>query len=180
MSEGVKNKKKSILTESNKQFEKLLAACLLIGIIVVGAFLIYYILTPEEGFVIFGYLHQDPETGEWEVGDYQINASVGKEINFSIEVINYLKRDFTFRVKILTGDNDTDNLKHSPESGSILNQTIGNITLSYGESWNSGRLNITFYDMGENRMIIMELWQILAVNEEAYWDHLWMRVNITA
>ena len=43
-----------------------------------------------------------------------------------------------------------------------------------------GNLNITFSDIGENHMIIMELWQILAVNEEAYWDHIWMRLNITA
>ena len=180
MSEDIKSKKKSTLNNSNKQFEKLLTVCLLFGIIVVGIFVIYYILTPEEGFVMFGYLHQDPSTGEWEAENYQVNASVGQEINFSIEVVNYLKRDFTFRVKILKGDNNTDNLLHSPDSGAILNFTTTNITLSHGQLWNSGKLNITFYDIGENQMIIMELWQILAVNEEAYWDHIWMRLNITA
>lgn len=180
MSEGIKNKKKLALNTSNKQFEKLLTVCLLIGIIVVGAFVIYYLLTPEEGFVMFGYLHQDPSTGEWEAENYEVNTTVGQEINFTIDVHNYLKRDFTFRVKVLKGDNDTNNEKHSPYSGAILNFTTTNITLSHGESWNSGRLNITFYDIGENHMIIMELWQILDENDEAYWDHLWMRLNVTA
>ena len=180
MSEDIKSKKRTTIDMSNKQFEKLLTVCLLFGIIIVGAFVIYYILTPEEGFVEFAVLHQDSNTGEWEAENYQVNATVGQEVNFSIEVVNYLKRDFTFRIKILKGDNNTDNRLHSPDSGAILNFTTNNITLSHGQLWNSGKLNITFYDIGENHMIIMELWQILAVNEEAYWDHIWMRLNITA
>jgi len=178
MNEEIK-KKKSSLEISNKHFEKLLTVCLLFGIIVVGAFVIYYILTPEEGFVMFGYLHQDPSSGEWEAENYQTNATVGQEINFSIEVVNYIKRDFTFRVKILKGDNDTDNRLHSPSSNAVLNYTTNNITLSHGNTWNSGILNITFYEIGENHMIIMELWQIFDDSTEAYWDHIWMRLNIT-
>ena len=50
MSDGIKKKKTPTLDLSNKQFEKLLTVCLLIGIIVVGVFVIYYILTPEEKF----------------------------------------------------------------------------------------------------------------------------------
>jgi len=180
MSVKPRNRNKSTLDVSYKQFEKLLTVCLLFGIIVVGFFVIYYILTPEEGFVMFGYLQQDPDSGEWEAENYQTNATVGEQINFSIEVVNYMKRDFTFRVKILKGDNDTINQPNSPTTGANLTYTTNNITLVHGNTWNSGLLNVTFSQIGENHMIIMELWQILDDNEESFWDKIWMRLNITA
>jgi len=179
MSEGIKNKKKSNLEVSNKQFEKLVTVCLFFGIIVVGAFVIFFILTPEEGFLQFGVLHQDPSDGEWKAGNYIENVSIGQAINFSFSVNNSLNRDFTFRVKILTGNGSIiNNSLHSPNSGAFINITIGNITLSHGQSWNSNKLNITFYKIGENQMIILELWEIIADNQEKYWTHLWLRVDV--
>ena len=111
MSEDIKSKKRTTIDMSNKQFEKLLTVCLLFGIIIVGAFVIYYILTPEEGFVEFAVLHQDPNTGEWEAENYLVNTTIGQEVNFSFEVLNFLKRDLTFRVKILTGNGSIINNK---------------------------------------------------------------------
>ena len=181
MSDGIKNKKKSTLDRSNKQFEKLVTVCLLFGIIVVGVFVIYYILTPEEGFVQLGVLHQDPSTGEWEAENYLVNTTIGLEVNFSFEVLNYLKRDFTFRVKVLTGNGSIiDNRLHSPDSGAVLNFTTDNETIPHEQSWHSDSYNITFYEIGENQMIILELWEIIADNQEKFWISLWLRVNVTA
>ncbi len=180
MSEGIKNNKKASLDVSYKQFEKLLTVSLLIAIIVVGGFIIFYFLTPEEGFVLFGYKQKNPNTGEWEAENYQTNATIGEQINFSVEVINYMKRDFTFRVKILKGDNDTIiQMGSGTTIGVNLTITTDNITLSHGQKWNSGLLNVTFSQIGENHIILMELWQILDEGE-MFWDNLWMRLNITA
>jgi len=181
MSEDIKSKKKATIDISNKQFEKLLTVCLLVGIIVVGAFVVYYILTPEEGFVEFAVLHQDPNTGEWEAENYLVNTTIGQEVNFSFEVLNFLKRDLTFRVKVLTGNGSIINNKlHSPDSGAVLNTTTENYTIPHGQSWNSVKYNITFFEIGENQMIILELWEIIDDNQEKYWTHLWLRVNVTA
>ena len=69
----------------------------------------------------------------------------------------------------------------NPTSGSngTLNFTIGNFTLNNKESWLSGKLNISFSEIGDNQIIIAELWQIKNTIIEFY-NILWLRLNITS
>ena len=172
MSEGIKIKKKSILDRSNKQFEKLLTVCLLFGIIVVGVFVIYYILTPEEGFVMFGILNEDQEAE-----NYRTNATIGENVSFFMSVENYLNRDFTFKIKVLKGDNNT--VLNATGGNGVLNFTTSEVTLKHGETWMSDNNSISFWDIGENHIIIFELWEVLLPTDRIY-NILWLRLNITA
>jgi uncharacterized membrane protein len=171
MSDGIKKKKTHTLDLSNKQFEKLLTVCLLIGIIVVGVFVIYYVLTPEEGFVVFGILNEDQEAE-----NYQTNAIVGENISFFMTVENYLGRDFTFKIKVLKGDNNT--VLNATGGNGVLNFTSNEETLIHGEKWISDNSTISFWEVGENRIIIFELWEVLQPSDRIY-DILWLRLNIT-
>ncbi|KKK92065.1 hypothetical protein LCGC14_2706660 [marine sediment metagenome] len=53
------NDEKSNLRKSYMQFEVLLKISLIIGILIVSGFIIYYILTPEPGYVTLGILNED-------------------------------------------------------------------------------------------------------------------------
>ena len=172
MSEGIKKKKKSTLDRSNKQFEKLLTVCLLFGIIVVGVFIIYYIATPEEGFVLFGILNEDQKAE-----NYRTDAVVGENISFFMSVENYLDRDFTFKINVLKGDNNT--VLNATGGNGVLNFTTSEVTLKHGETWMSDNSSISFWEVGENHIIIFELWEVSLPSDKIY-TILWLRLNITA
>ncbi|MFW9880417.1 MAG: DUF1616 domain-containing protein [Candidatus Thorarchaeota archaeon] len=156
---------------SNKHFEKLLKICLIIGIIVISGFIIYLILTPEPGFITFGILNENQEAE-----GFPTEASINETISFFLTVENGLDRDFTFRFKIKKGNSTTD--LSSTGSNGTLYLTEGNFTLIPNEFQIYGEYNISFSEVGENQIIIAELWQIKSEIEE-YFDILFIRLNIT-
>jgi len=172
MSENTKKNEKRDLKNSNKHFEKLLKICLIIGIIVVSGFIIYYILTPEPGYATFGILNENQEAG-----NYPTEASVNETISFYVTVGNYMNRDFSFQIQVKKGNKDTLMVPNVPTNGS-LDFIVGNFTLSNGGVWISEKLNISFSQIGNNQIIITELWQIKN-NIPEFYTKLWVRLNIT-
>jgi uncharacterized membrane protein len=172
MNEILKKDENKDSTASNKQFEKLLKLCLIIGIVVVSGFIVYYLLTPEPGYVTFGILNENQEAE-----NYPTEASANETIYFYLTVGNYFDRDFIFQIKIKKGNNNTVKSSSTPSNGT-LDFTIGNFTLRRNLNWISPKLNVSFSELGENQIIITELWQI--ENEiEKYYFILWLQLNIT-
>ena len=172
MSEKVKNKAKPNDRNDNKHFEKLLKASLILGIIIVSGFIIYYILTPEPGYVNFGVLNSDKEAE-----DFPTTAHVMEDIEFFITVENYLYQDFIFRIKILKGDDNTK-LGSTGSQGATSVFITSQITLNSNTKWISPKLHVSFSQVGSNQIIIVELWQITENGNEEFFDILWMRINI--
>ncbi|MFX0059184.1 MAG: DUF1616 domain-containing protein [Candidatus Hodarchaeota archaeon] len=163
--------KNNVINERN-QFDKLVQISLIIGIIVISGFIIYYLLTPEPGYVTFGILNSDKKAE-----NYPTNATEGENISFYISVGNYLKRDFKFKVEILKGDNYTLLASTgSVNATSFFNTTI--ISLNHKMHWTSEMLNISFLQ-GFNRILIAELKEINGSLKETFIEILWLRFNIT-
>ena len=172
MSESTKVDEKGSNRQSKKQFDFLLKICLIIGIIIVSGFIIYYIITPEPGYVHLGILNS-----EKKAENYPTNATVGQNISFYITVENQMKREFSFRAEILTGDDNNNTILSS--SGSINATSYFNttkITLSHNQFWISEMLNVSFYLQGANQTIIVEIWEIPSSGMEKYFDmvYLWL------
>ncbi|MFX1323651.1 MAG: DUF1616 domain-containing protein [Promethearchaeota archaeon] len=170
----ISNRDKGLIDHSsNKQFETLLKICLIIGIIVISGFIFYYIFTPEPGYVTWGILNENQEAG-----NYPTNTTVNNPIFFYITVDNHLDKSFSFQIQVKKGDNTT---LRNPSSGSdgTLNYTIGNFTLENEQSWISSQLNVTFPNIGDNQLLIAELWEIKDTEIE-YFDILWWILNITS
>jgi len=172
MNEITKKNEEKELKISNKHFEILLKICLIIGIIVVSGFIIYYVLTPEPGSVNFGILNEDQEAGP-----YPTEASVNETIFFYVTVENYLNRDFTFRVEILKGDNNTIvTSSGSFNATSYFNTT--KTTILHNQFWMSEMLNVSFSQPGAKQRIIIEFWEITSSGIEKYWDMVYLILTI--
>ena len=166
-----KDKNKNLT--SWKHFEALLKICLIIGIIIISGFIVYYVLTPEPGYVTLGILNENKKAE-----DYPTGATVNETISFYVNVGNYLNRNFSFQIQVKRGNKDTLMALNVPTNGS-LGFIIGNFTLNDKEGWTSEQLNISFSEQGENQIIIAELWQIKNA-EENFYSKVWMRLNITS
>ena len=166
------NSEKNNLKKSYKQFGILLKISLIIGIIIVSGFIIYYILTPEPGYITLGILNEDKRAE-----NYPTEASVNETIFFYVNVGNYMNRDYSFRVEILKGDNKTVVLS----SGSINATSYFNtskITLLHNQIWMSEMLNISFSQPGAKQRIIVEIWEILNSGIEKYFSNLYIWLNV--
>ena len=175
MHEHIKKDKKMLKNLSNKEFERILTVCLLIGIITLFSFIIYYIATPEEGYVMFSYLNEDQE-----MGNYPTNATVDENITLHLVVGNYLTSDFQFCVKYGSCSNTT--LISPTDSGSsnaTLNNWTASMLLKPNQIWESGQINVSFTEVGDYQLIIFELWQILP-DSIKFWTYNFIRLNITA
>ena len=158
--------------QSKKQFDLLLKICLIIGIIVVSGFIIYYVFTPEPGYVTFGILNENQEAE-----NYPIEASINDSVSFYLTVENKLATKFSFSIKIKKGNNNT--ILSSMGSNGTLEYVVNN-TLNYSNIWISNKLNVSFSQLGANQIIIAELWQIGRNEIEKFFDILWLRLNITS
>ena len=158
--------------QSNEQFNILLKVCLVIGIIVVTGFISFYALTPEPGYITFGILNENQDAE-----NYPTEATINESISFYLTVGNYMNRNSSLQIQVKKGDKYTLMLPDVPTNGS-LNFIIGNFTLSNGEDWISEKLNISFSQIGNNQLIITEVWQIKNSIPEFY-TKLWVRLNIT-
>ena len=168
----IEKNNKDILT-NQKQFEKIVITSLIIGILIVTGFIIYYILTPEPGFVVFGLLNS-----EKKAENYPTEAKVNESVSFYVSVENYLNRDFTYRVEILKGDNNTILSSTEPAKNATSYYNTTQITLKHSETWISEMLNVSFSQPGANRRIIIELWEIKTSGIEKYFNNLFLWLTI--
>lgn len=172
MSVKVKSNEKTNLKNSNKQFEIILKICLIIGIIIISGFIFYYISTPEPGYVTFGILNENQKAE-----DYPTEAFVNESVFFYVTVGNHLNRDFSFRIEILKGNNETIvNSSGSFNALSYYNTT--KTSLLHNQFWISNKLNISFSQPGAKQRIIVELWEIKD-EREVYYNNLYIWLNIT-
>ncbi|MHA2473211.1 MAG: DUF1616 domain-containing protein [Promethearchaeota archaeon] len=164
------NNRKEKTLSSKQQFEILLTICLISGIVIISGFIIYHILTPEPGYITIGILNENQEAE-----NYPTEASINETVSFYLTVENYLEKSFEFNFQIKKGTNET--IRSSAGSNGTLQYMI-NDTLNHNEAWMSEKLNISFSQIGENQVIIAELWQITDSGIE-YFDMLWLILNIT-
>ena len=174
MSERKKKKVDVELERGKKQFEKIVSVSIIAGILVTTGFIIYYILFPRPGYVTFGILNENKEAE-----NYPTNASMGEDIDFYTTVANYLGSDFTFCLKIYKGDNNTK-LTSSGSQDAALNETTAKVTIQNNVIWKSDKLTLSFYQIGSNQTIIVELWQFVDETTNHFYDIVWLRMNITA
>ncbi|NVM35371.1 MAG: DUF1616 domain-containing protein [Candidatus Lokiarchaeota archaeon] len=171
MNEINKKNEKTDSTISNKHFEKLLKISLIIGIVIVSGFIIYYILTPEPGYVTFGILNEDQKAE-----GFTTEASINENITFYLSVGNYLDREFAFRFKILKGNNDTL-VGSFPSNGSLFLK-VGDFILEPNIERIFGVYNVSFSEVGADQRIIVELWEIKD-ESEVFYNNLYLWLNIT-
>ncbi|KKM75053.1 hypothetical protein LCGC14_1394120 [marine sediment metagenome] len=171
MNDLTKKKEGNSLKESYKQFGLLLKISLIIGILIVSGFIIYYVLNPEPGFVGLGILNSEKRAEE-----YPTDATVNETISFYVTVENQMKREFSFRIEILKGDNKTVvTSSGSFNATSFFNTTKA--TLMHNQFWISEMLNISFSQPGAKQRIIVELWEIKD-EREVYYNNLFLWLNI--
>ncbi len=162
------------LKKNYKEFENILKILLIIGIVIISGFIIYALLTPEPGYWYLGILNSDKKAE-----DYPTNAAVDDNITFYISVGNYLNRDFSFRIEILQGNNDTV-LGPFPSINATSYINSSTITLPHGENWISSAFNVSFSQVGTNQIIIAELWENPSVGIRRFYDVVTMKLNITS
>ncbi len=173
MNDTIKPAIKKEERSSRLEFDKLLKILLLIGIVVISGFILYYVLKPAPGSISFGVLNS-----EMKLDDYPTKLSVGENASFYVFVENQLIHEFTFRLEILKGDNETIKTSLGSENAtSYLN--ITNVRINHGVRWISDMLKVSFAEPGINNTIIMELWEIKIDLKEVFWDILWLDLNIT-
>ena len=162
------------LKKNYKEFDKILKILLIIGIIIISGFIIYAFLTPKPGYYYLGILNSDKKAE-----NYPTEAAVNETITFYISVGNYLNRDFSFRIEILKGDNETV-LGSSPSLNATSFVNSSTITLLHRVEWISNAFNISFSQPGNNQSIIAELWEIPSVGVRRFYDVVYIRLNITS
>jgi len=80
---------------------------------------------------------------------------------------------------MVQGNNNTI-LASSTESNGTLAFIVGNFTLKNKDNWISEQLNISFSEIGEDQLIITELWQITKESLIKFYNNVYLRLNITA
>jgi len=156
-----------------KEFNKVLAVLLIIGIIVISGFIVYSLFTPEPGYITLGLLNSDKKAE-----NYPTNTTIGENVTFYVTVGNYLNRDFSFRIEILTGDNETViGSSGSSNATSFVNSSI--TMLSHGENWISNEFNVSFSLPGFNQIVIAELWETNIGLNDKYWEIVTMHLNVS-
>jgi uncharacterized membrane protein len=173
MSKMDKTLETSNLKKNYKDFEKTLKILLIIGIIIISGFIVFALLTPEPGYITFGVLNSDKKAE-----NYPTNATLGENVTFYVSVGNYLNRDFSFRIEILKGNNET-NLGPTGSSNAISFLNSSTIELQHGENWMNA-FNVSFSLLGNNQTIIAELWETNIGPNDKYWEIFWIRLNITS
>ena len=157
-----------------QEFDKVLTVLLIIGIVFISAFIIAVVFTPEPGYITMGILNSDKKAE-----DYPSDAMVGENVTFYITVGNYLNRDFSFRVEILKGNNETE-IGSSGSSNATSFMNTSTILISNRENWISNAFNVSFSQPGFNQIVIAELWEIRIGLIDKFWEVVTMRVNITS
>ncbi|MBN1801194.1 MAG: DUF1616 domain-containing protein [Candidatus Lokiarchaeota archaeon] len=171
----IKNKFSS--SNNSKSFGKVLTVCLLIGIITVFGFIIYYLTTPEEGFIVFAVLNE-----EEELGNYPTKALVDENLTFYLYMENHLGYDLKFRIKYGACNNDT---WIDPTtlgcSNTTLAHTTGNYTIHSSHKWGPMPVNVSFSEAGNDQMVLFEIWKIFSDEHEEFLfveNGFFLRINL--
>lgn len=170
-----KSKKKAELELQFKEFQKILKVLLLFGIIIVSGFIIYYVwyfnFSQEEDYVGFGVLNHRKEAE-----NYPTIAYKNQLVEFYVTVENQLSRDFTFKIRVYRGDNQTKLSSDGSENAHYLYSTDKE-RLKPQEDWMSDKLSVSFPVNGTNQQIIVELWEY-SIDDRDFYDILWLRLAI--
>ena len=172
MSKLINTKENNRIKKYFKGFDKILAVLLIIGIIVISGFILYSFFTPEPGYITLGLLNS-----EKKADNYPTNATIGENVSFYITVGNYLNRDFSFRIEILTGNNDTE-IGSSGSSNATSFMNSSTTFLSHGKNWISNEFNVSFWETGYNKIVIAELWETNIGLNDKYWEIVTMHLNV--
>ena len=162
------------LDRNYKEFDKILKLLLIIGIIVISGFIAYAIFTPKPGYITCGLLNS-----EKKAENYPTITTKGENVTFYVSVANYLNRDFSFRLEILIGDNNTI-IGSSPSLNSYSYLNLSTVNLHHGENWISSSLNVSFPEPGNNQSIIAEIWEMNGETINKFWEILTLRLNVTS
>ncbi len=172
---GLNEREHSNKLEKNyKEFDKFLKLLLIIGIIVISGFIAYAIFTPRPGYITFGLLNS-----EKKAENYPTITATGENVTFHVSVANYLNQDFSFRLEILKGDNNTI-IGPSPSVNSYSYLNLSTVNLHHGEIWISSSLNVSFSQPGNDQIIIAELWEMDGETIKKFWEVLTLRLNVTS
>ncbi|MFX1495771.1 MAG: DUF1616 domain-containing protein [Promethearchaeota archaeon] len=173
MSEKSKNQDITEFKKNYKQIQKLVSLFIVVGIIFVSIFIVYYYLNQEPPSVGFGILNEDKKAE-----DYPTEVAVNEEIDFYVTVDNHLDRKFKFQLEISKGDEDTE-LSSKGAKHAELNFTTDKETLEVDEEWMSDKLTISFTEVGDDQLIIVELYEITEDNDEEFYDIVYLRIDVT-
>jgi uncharacterized membrane protein len=162
------------LDRNYKEFDKLLKLLLIIGIIVISGFIAYAIFTPRLGYITTGLLNS-----EKKAENYPTTTTMGENVTFYVSVANYLNRDFSFRLEILRGDNNTI-FGPAPSVNAYSYVNLSTIILLHGENWISNSLNVSFSQPGNGQTIIVEIWEMDGETNKKFWEILTLHLNVTS
>ena len=130
--------------------------------------------TPRQGYITFGLLNSEKKSE-----NYPTITATGENVTFYVSVANYLNRDFSFRLEILKGDNNTI-IGPAPSENSYSYLNLSTVNLHHGENWISSSLNVSFSQPGNNQTIIAELWEMNGETINKFWEILTLRLNVTS
>ena len=164
----------NILNQNYKEFGKILKLLLIIGIVVISGFITYSIFTPRPGYITIGLLNT-----EKKAENYPTIVTKDENVTFYVSVANYLNRDFSFRLELLKGDNNTI-IGSTPSVNSYSYANISTVNLHHGENWISNSLNVSFSQPGYNQSIIIELWEMNGETIGKFWEVVYARLNVTS
>lgn len=145
--------------------EKITRIVLIIGILSVSGAIIYTLTLPEEEDILFFLLNE-----EQMLRDYPTNSSIGNPVTIHLYVQNMMKDAKEFQINIFRGKNSTFidpdiSVFSNPNATHLLNQ---NISLKHAEEWISDPITVIFPELGENQLIICELW----IKNGNSWEYL--------
>ena len=167
-------KDSNILNQNYKEFGKILKLLLIIGIVVISGFITYSIFTPRPGYITIGLLNTDKKAE-----NYPTMATTGENVTFYVSVANYLNRDFSFRLELLRGDNNTI-IGSTPSVNSYSYANLSTVNLPHGENWISSPINVSFSQPGHNQSIIIEIWEMYGEAIVKFWEVVYARLNVSS
>ena len=163
---------------SKTELRKMIRGLLLIGIVAVAGAMVYSATRPEEEDVLFFILND-----QQDLKDYPTNASVDKTVTVYGFVENHLGKSAEFTVQVYQSSGDVVIHVNTSVAGHTNITDIKNFTktLENEEEWLTDQIDVSFPAIGENQLIILELWQKMD-GEWAFMPNylLFIRLNITA
>ncbi|MHA2000665.1 MAG: DUF1616 domain-containing protein [Promethearchaeota archaeon] len=135
---------------------KLTRFILVFSIICVIGAIIYVESRPPEQDLLFFLLNEDQL-----MQDYPRNCTVDEPVKFHAFVENHLQKTTEFAIRIYRCEtnftiNITTGISETQGAHYLYNRTQ---TLTNGQSWVTGMLNVSFPEAGNNQIIILELWK---------------------
>jgi uncharacterized membrane protein len=141
---------------SSSNLETITRIVLVFGIIFILGGIIYQTTRPEETDLLFFLLNENQE-----MRNYPTNTTLENPVGFHIYLENQLNNPYDFAVRVYVCENsyniDTLTTVYNTSGAHYIeNQTI---QLNDKQQWISDQFEISFNEVGENQIIIVELWQ---------------------